>query len=262
MDFYIRYMLFYYKLALKTRDRIKAPGLIMLGKLGDKIYKSPIGMIIIIFATVELLLFPTGYAAQVLPSNNILGLNFILTAPFFLFCLMLFDWFAFNKQLCSYFELYRLTPISSRKKAGMLFTSELLGIKFILLTICLTIIMLFNIFYLGYLNSSLMLVIPFYLSLYFIYNSVICLNLVIFKNTTDKNVIYYSLAMGVIIYVGYTFYINSIDISLMNSIKYIYSFLSVNNTFMIGTFIGSLVFMICSFYAVQKLFDLKWDLSG
>jgi len=144
----------------------------------------------------------------------------------------------------------------------MLFTSELLGIKFILLTICLTIIMLFNIFYLGYLNSSLMLVIPFYLSLYFIYNSVICLNLVIFKNTTDKNVIYYSLAMGVIIYVGYTFYINSIDISLMNSIKYIYSFLSVNNTFMIGTFIGSLAFMICSFYAVQKLFDLKWDLSG
>ena len=263
MDFFIRYIFFYYKLAIKTRDRIKAPGLIMLGKLGDKIYKLPFTLIVVnLFITIELVLFSSGYAAQVMPSNDILGLNFILVAPFFLCCLMIFDWFAFNKQLCSYFQIYRLTPITNKKKAAILFVSELLGVKLILLTTCLSIIMLFNIFYLGYSNSSLMLVIMFYLAIYIVYNSVISLNLVVFKNITDKNVIYSSLVIGVIIYVAYTFYYNLFDLNFIETTKHVFNIMSTHYILILGIFMGSILVMICSFYVVQKLFDLKWDLSG
>ena len=262
MKFLWRYLLFYYKLAIKTRDRYKAPGLIFLGKLGDKIYKSPFIFIVVIFATIELTLFSAGYAVSELPSNNILGLNFLLVAPFFLCCLMLFDWAGFNKQLCSYFQIYRLAPITNKKKAAVIFVSELLGVKLILLTTCLSIIMLFNIFYLGYSNSSLMLVIMFYLAIYIVYNSVISLNLVVFKNTTDKNVIYSSLVIGVIIYVAYTFYYNLFDINFIETTKHVYNIMSTHYILILGIFVGSILVIICSFYVVQKLFDLKWDLSG
>lgn len=173
MSFILNYLYYNYKLAFRTRDKFKAPGLILLGKLGDRVYKSPVVVIVYSLASILILTFFAGYSAEALPSDPILGLNFVLLVPAFIGIQILFDWFGQNNQLSSYQTVLIINSLTVKERVKLIFLTEFFGIKFISLILCVGIVQICNSVYFGFTIHSLVVSLCFFVSLFVIYNSIV-----------------------------------------------------------------------------------------